>query len=409
MAKKRTVSKRRVPARRTERSAPRPIAGPDAFTDLREPDYVYSQAATLLLIGSNVRGDPAAMQARVEAARAFLPPAATAVSEMIPAEDVQALGFPALAAGAPRFRPEALQRAAGVRFPATPASQPSPRDVRSASRALSSAANAFYRNANSETAGTLLEVSLRHPNELVRVSAAASYLDVAVNAATGIRILEHGLRSRDRLTRDVAAHALAHVDYENPGLARLMRSKKRRSLRKRSRTSLLVHGTWARTDSWWQPPSGDFWTYLHGQVDPNLYGAQDRFEWSGGYSDAARALAGDDLRVWVRQHNLEGLDLFAHSHGGNVAMLANHAGTTVGRLVLLSCPVHWPKYTPDFSAVANKVVSVRVHLDLVILADRGGQRFYDNRIQENVLPLWFDHSATHDPGIWVTYNVPAML
>ena len=89
-------------------------------------------------------------------------------------------------------------------------------------------------------------------------------------------------------------------------------------------------------------------------------------------------------------------------------MLANHAGTGVGRLVLLSCPVHWPKYTPDFSAV-GKVVSVRVRLDLVILADRGGQRFHDSRIRENVLPIWFDHFATHDPGNWVTYGVPAML
>ena len=71
-------------------------------------------------------------------------------------------------------------------------------------------------------------------------------------------------------------------------------------------------------------------------------------------------------------------------------------------------PVHWPKYAPDFNLV-GKVVSVRVHLDLVILADRGGQRFYDSRISENVLPLWFDHFATHDPATWETYGVPAML
>jgi two-component system sensor histidine kinase KdpD len=49
-------------------------------------------------------------------------------------------------------------------------------------------------------------------------------------------------------------------------------------------------------------------------------------------------------------------------------MLATQAGTDVGRLVLLSCPVHWPKYTPDFSST-QRVVSIRVHLDLVILAE----------------------------------------
>jgi hypothetical protein len=127
-----------------------------------------------------------------------------------------------------------------------------------------------------------------------------------------------------------------------------------------------------------------------------------------GYSDAARSLGGSDLHDWVTAHSLSGLDLYTHSHGGSVAMLANHAGTTIGKLVLLSCPVHWPKYTPDFSAVA-KVISVRVHLDLVILADRGGQKFKDPHIHENVLGIWFDHFATHDPVNWQKYNVPGML
>ena len=171
---------------------------------------------------------------------------------------------------------------------------------------------------------------------------------------------------------------------------------------------MIVHGTWARASSWWQPPSGDFWKYLHDTVDGTLYGAADRFEWSGGYSDVARALAGSDLQAWVQQHRLAGLDLFTHSHGGSVAMLASHAGTAVGGLVLLSCPVHWPKYTPDFSRV-SKVVSVRVHLDLVILADGGGQRFYDTRVHENVLPVWFDHFATHDPATWEQHDVKSML
>ncbi|MDP2626815.1 MAG: hypothetical protein Q8Q58_07915, partial [Candidatus Rokubacteria bacterium] len=68
----------------------------------------------------------------------------------------------------------------------------------------------------------------------------------------------------------------------------------------------------------------------------------------------------------------------------------------------------WPQYTPAFSLVGS-VVSVRVHLDLVILADRGGQRFNDTRIREHVLPIWFDHFAAHDPDVWRQYDVPAML
>jgi len=216
------------------------------------------------------------------------------------------------------------------------------------------------------------------------------------------------VRSRDTLIRDVAATALGRLDPRHAALTKLLEPRRRRSRRQRSHTSLLVHGTWARSQAWWQPPNGDFWSYYHAQVDPTLYGAPDRFEWSGGYSDAARALAGSDLHVWVQQHSLDGLDPIAHSHGASVAMLATHAGTRVGRLILLSCPVHWPQYTPDFTKV-GRVISIRVHLDLVILADGGGQRFHDSRIAEHVLPLWFDHSASHDPATWQQYNVPAML
>lgn len=390
--------------RRTER----PVPGPDAFTDLLEPGHVQSQAATLLLIGSHLRGDPAAMQARAQAARTPTELASAALVEALPEEDVRALGFPGLRPGAARFHPAALERAAGVRFAAPPRPAPTPPEVRAASRRLRGVADAFYREPGPETAAALLEISLRHPHELVRVAAAASYFGVGVDPAPAIRILEHGARSRDLLVRDVAAHALARVDPRNPALEKLLASKKRRSRRRPSRTSTIVHGTWARTSPWWQPPAGDFWKYLHDNVDAQLYAAADRFEWSGGYSDGARALAGNDLYAWVEQHDLDGLDLFTHSHGGSVAMLANQAGTTLGRLVLLSCPVHWPKYTPDFTRVGT-VVSIRVHLDLVILADGGGQRFPDARIQEHVLPIWFDHFATHDPGTWEQYDVPAML
>ncbi len=407
--------RRKLPSRKGRRHAgqssvrriERPIPGPDAFADLREPGHVQSQAATLLLIGSHLRGDPAAIQARAQAARPPTEPPAVAL-EALPAEDVTALGFPGLRPGPARFHPAVLERVAGVRFAAPARPTPSPTEVRVASRRLREVADAFYREPGPETAAALLEVSLRHPHELVRVSAAASSVGVSVDPTPAIRILERAVRSRDPLIRNVAANALARVDPRDPALDKLLASKKQRSRGRPSRTSTIVHGTWARTSPWWQPPAGDFWKYLHDNVDAELYAASDRFEWSGGYSDAARALAGNDLHAWVAEHDLEGLDLFTHSHGGSVAMLANQAGTTLGRLALLSCPVHWPKYMPDFTRVAT-VVSIRVHLDLVILADGGGQRFSDARIQEHVLPIWFDHFATHDPGTWEQYDVPAML
>jgi hypothetical protein len=395
---------------RTQRHArtSRPIAGPAAFRDVAEPSHVLSQAATLLLIGAHLRGDTAAVEARAEASGRLLHPVARRRLQAIPPSDLSRLGFPRLPAGAPRLQPEALQRVAGVRFASAPAPTPSRGEARTATAALRRAANVFYRDASQETAGALVEVALRHPRELVRVAAAASYFPVAADPSRAIAILARGVRSRDPLTREVAATALARVEPRHTVLAPLLEARRRRSTRRRSRTSLLVHGTWARPAAWWQPPNGNFWQYIHTAVDPNLYGAQDRFDWSGGYSVAARALGGARLTTWVQQHNLAGLDLFAHSHGGSVSMVASQAGTQVGRMILLSCPVHWPQYMPAFNRV-NRVISIRVHLDLVILADGGGQRFYDPRIEEHVLPLWFDHSLSHDPATWQQYNVPAWL
>ena len=138
----------------------------------------------------------------------------------------------------------------------------------------------------------------------MRVAAASSYIDVAADPQPAIRILEDGLNSKNLLTRDVAAYALAHADPKNAKLAPLLRPKKLRSRRKRSRTSTIIHGTWASSSPWWQP-GGDFWIYLHNNVDPSLYGAAERFGWTGGYSDAARADGGTKLHAWVQDHHLD--------------------------------------------------------------------------------------------------------
>jgi hypothetical protein len=272
---------------------------------------------------------------------------------------------------------------------------------------LQDLAEHLYQEPTPLTAAALLEACLRHPDELPRVAAAASYFDLSSDPRRLLEVIVGGTHNDDELIRDVAATALARIAPEHPRLRELTEGDTRAAGHEPSHTSLLIHGTWARYSTWWQP-GGTFHSYLLSQVRPDLYSAADRFEWSGGYSDAARALGATDLVAWINNHGLSGLDLFTHSHGGSVAMLASQAGLHIGELVLLSCPVHIPKYLPDFTRM-TKVVSIRVHLDLVILADGGGQRFQNPNIQENVLPVWFDHFATHDPGIWQQYAVPSML
>ena len=380
----------------------RPVPGPKAF---RASDHasLLSQAALLLLLGVKLRGDDTALRARSAAMRSEKLMAA------IPEEDLAFLSPPPLQRYAgeriagERVR-ERLAKRYGSRFLAKPlGKEQMPKFL----ERLPGLVARLYQEPTPLTAAALLEACLRHPDELLRVAAATSYFELSAEPRRLLKVIRGGMYSRDELVRDVAATALARIAPQHRALSELTKRSATATGSESSHTSLLIHGTWARHSAWWQP-NGEFHSYLKTQVRPDLYKAHDRFEWSGGWSDAARALGAVDLHTWIDSHGLNGLDLFTHSHGGSVAMLASQAGLNIGELVLLSCPVYIPKYLPDFTRV-TKVVSIRVHLDLVILADGGGQRFQHPNIQENVLPVWFDHSATHDPDIWQQYSVPSML
>jgi len=269
-------------------------------------------------------------------------------------------------------------------------------------------AQTHFSEGSSKSAIDLMEICLRHRNELVRVSAAAAYSEHSSELDRLIRILEVGTLSAEDLVRSIAATALALAAPDNARLKEMQGIARQSGAAGAGDTTTIIHGTWAQNSPWWQP-RGDFHTYILQSVRHDLYSQQDRFGWSGGYSDAARALAASDLVTWVQNHKEQGLDLITHSHGGNIVFLATQNGLDLGELILLSCPVHVPKYQPDMTHIHKKVVSIRVHFDLVILADRGGQRFNVPGITENVLPIWFDHFATHNPDVWRQHNVPAMI
>ena len=378
-----------------------PVPGHEAF---RRTDSaaVQSQAALLLLLGRQLRGDDRALLALAAATEreGYVDP--------VPDDDLHAFPVPRLRPTGERLGVRRISALLAERFgsdlPATPAGTAKSRNLK---QPLGQLADQLYANPDPIVAAQLMEACLRHPEELTRVAAAASYFELSTRPKRLIKILADGTRSEDELVRDVAAIALARISPDHTRLRQLTKASPVRSRRKPSRTSLMVHGTFAQNGNWWQP-GDDFHEFIRRTVRPDVYGAADRFDWSGGYSDAARALAATELRDWVNAHNLAGLDIFAHSHGANVAMLASQSGLTIGTLVLMSCPVHIHKYSPNPSAI-TRAVSVRVHLDLVILADLGGQRFNHPNIEEHVLPIWFDHSATHEPKVWKKHNVKNML
>lgn len=175
---------------------------------------------------------------------------------------------------------------------------------------------------------------------------------------------------------------------------------------------MLIHGTVLPTSQdnkpVWSVPGSSFFEYLKAER-PDLYDRPDYFQWEGGYTRHARRIAAGNLKNWVEAHQLGGIDVAVHSHGCNVLMAALANQTRFGRVVLLSCPVHWGEYyvEPARYAVTQ---SVRIRFDFVILFDRGAQRFPHGTIPEHVLPYWFtSHSEPTSELVWQAQNIVRYL
>jgi hypothetical protein len=356
----------------------KPIPFPRAFGATSDA-AILSQAAILLLMEPGLRRNRAMLSEYRSARRTLKVPAMTATGQRIKVEEVES---------PLRLRPLTSVR---QKMPA---------------RRLRRIASDVAKKPNRRAAATLMEACLRHSHPLVRAAAALSYFGLTSEPSRLIAILEDCTQSEDDLARQVAATGLARLAPESPRLSELSRKTTLAIAGRSAHTSLLIHGTWAANEQWWKP-GGNFHTYLLNGIRPDLYASADAFSWSGIYSEAARAIAAVELQAWLSGHNIQNPYLLAHSHGGSVAMLATQNGLNTGPLVLLSCPVH-ANYSPDFSRT-GQVVSIRVKLDLVILADGGGQKFSDPRIKETILPIWFNHSATHDPAVWQRYNLGSVI
>jgi hypothetical protein len=175
---------------------------------------------------------------------------------------------------------------------------------------------------------------------------------------------------------------------------------------------MLVHGTVLPTSQTnrpvWSVPGSNFFTYLHG-IRSDLYSKPDYFRWEGGYTDYAREVAANNLNDWLQLRQLRGIDAVAHSHGCNVLMDSTRLGSHFRKVVLLSCPVHWKKYSLPASYY-SKTQSIHIKYDFVIMADRGAQRFPKGTIPETILPYWFTaHSETTSLLAWQSQNLIRFL
>lgn len=391
--------------------ADKPVPGAAAFTGSTD-EHIQSQAAILLATGVYLRGDTHSFHGLLGGIeqRAF-----SAIfeknTEVLPPEQKEELQIPDVPRAYGRISAQITRGAIKSRFGiALNVADLVSEESHAVAEILPGLAAEFHAKPTLETTANLLATSMRHQHPLVRVAAASSYFHITSEPAAAIKVLADGTKEEDHLTRRVAATALARVSPDHPRLNELNSDSPKAYAAGTGKTTLIVHGTWAKNGDWFIPGKpGNFYDYLKGDIAQDVWTGPP-FLWSGSWSDAARALAAEELSDWVKQNAGPGLNLFGHSHGANVAMLANHLGVSYGQLVLLSCPVHWDKYSPVFDPVqlSKRIISIRVKMDLVILADGGGQKFKDSRIEENILDIWFDHFATHDPERWQDpkYDLP---
>ena len=86
---------------------------------------------------------------------------------------------------------------------------------------------------------------------------------------------------------------------------------------------ILVHGTWGASSNWYTP-RGDFFDALENTVC-GKDSAVVSFRWSGGCGHASRMNAAESLVKLIKTYDIStAIFLVAHSHGGNVVMLASH-------------------------------------------------------------------------------------
>lgn len=274
------------------------------------------------------------------------------------------------------------------------------------------------RTRSAESLLALLNAEQRLATGLDQVAASAALS--AVPGATFGRsqqVLESALLSDEQRARELASVMLggnAEPESDISDVAPRFDAEETSS-------SIAIHGTWARlaADRWYAP-EGALHQLIRATCSPALYPTHDYFRWTGGYSHADRAQGSLDLAAWLRRRNIAPLTaVYAHSHGGNVALTAAAAGARIGLLVLLHTPalprsdVEWVQIRRNVS----RVVVMRTRLDYVLLGDglRNGsaQAFDQNRLpHRQLMPHvldrrgWISHTTFVTHANWIEWNLP---
>lgn len=265
-------------------------------------------------------------------------------------------------------------------------------------REMKKAAHDVYEKPSIKAAAALFEAAMASPHPLVAVAGAAGARETTRLRPKIRETLETASKSEDRLVARLALAAMSKIaPMSSIADKQVIKQPTSRKRNRESSTAVITHGTFASDFDWYRP-RGNFYEALKANR-PDLDVHDQSYRWSGGFTDKARREGAQALKKWVADQGLKMPDFFAHSHGGTVAHLATRQGVQLDRLVLMGWPVH-KRWFPDFSKV-NRIIDVRVRLDLVVLLDFGRQRFRTNQFSvEEHRHGWFDHSSTHESAYW---------
>jgi hypothetical protein len=247
----------------------------------------------------------------------------------------------------------------------------------------------------------LLNVMQNDVSDVAAVAATVSLGALVGTVAQGTAF--RGLTSHDELARGVAFAAF-EPPPQSPRPAPDVLTRERQ-------LSTTINGTWGLVDdsAWYQPGSA-MHDRLRMPLTPNLYEKSDYFGWSGEYSDHARWDAARDLLTWRdARSQSQALDtVYAHSHGGTVALNAAVLGQKIRLLVLLHTPAV-PRATHQWAAIRGnirRVVAMRTRMDLVVLADilksNSRQKFDAAHLPHSpVVRHWRERDAWFSHGFYV--------
>lgn len=126
------------------------------------------------------------------------------------------------------------------------------------------------------------------------------------------------------------------------------------SLHAHAQLYIIIPGTWG-AESEWALPGGDFYETLHAALPNDA--ALITFSWSGKNKHASRIIAAQNLAQLIHSYPPETeITIIAHSHGGNVGILASQMLQPDQRITCfysLGTPVDQEEYSPALHAIDN--------------------------------------------------------